>query len=695
MYKQAFLQHAVVMLLIDAESGGIVQANTAAGEFYGLAPDALRQLHLCDISLLEPDRFRQLADEIRRGERNRFELRHRHSRGGVRDLEIEAALVNADGRQLLHAIVRDVTEQRLVEARARDQEERLNRIADNILGVVYQFELVARTGQFRMPYASPGISDIFRVKPDEVRENAAAVLDRIHPDDLESTLRSIEDSGRSLMPWHRELRLYFPPEDGRPERTEWIEGHGTPQSTADGNVLWHGFISLITKRKKLEDQLVRQAYYDALTALPNRTLFHDRLAHAINLARRSKRRIAVLYMDLDGFKDINDGWGHAAGDQVLRVVAERITSNLRAGDTVARLGGDELVVIAEGLDHPNHATVIASKLRDLFHAPIDVDHRQFTVHTSIGISIFPDDGDSAESLLQHADAALYRAKGRGGNQWAFSSPELADSASERIIINTELKRAIESEGLGVALQPLIRLQDGAAVGMEALARWYHHQHGWIAPARFIPVAESTGLIHQLGEWVLRAACIHAAGWSTDDSRQRIAVNVSIRQLQSPEFVGKVRSILADTGLDPARLELEITESAFADDNPHIISRLNSLRADGVTLAIDDFGTGFSSLQYLKRLPVDRLKIDRCFVHDLPHDAHNHAIVRAIVTLARDFGLELTAEGVETREQATFLASVGCETVQGYYYGQPQLMDAPGTAAYTARTSQETSPSDPP
>lgn len=496
------------------------------------------------------------------------------------------------------------------------------------------------------------------------------------------------------MPWHRELRLLFPAEDGRPERTEWIEAVGTPQLTAEDNVLWHGFISLITKRKKLEEQLIRQAYHDTLTDLPNRALFHDRLAHAIPRAQRSGRQIAVLYMDLDGFKDINDGWGHAAGDELLRVLAARITSGLRAGDTVARLGGDELVVIAEGLKHANQAAVIAAKLRSLFHQPIPVEQQQFMVHTSIGISIYPTDGTTAETLLQRADAALYLAKEMGGNQWVFFSPELQNSATERTIITAELKQAIEKGQLEIALQPIIRLPDKTAVGMEALARWHHPEHGWISPSRFIPVAESTGLIHPLGEWVLRTACAHAASWSVEDTRKRIAVNVSIRQLQSPDFIGLVLSTLADTGLAPAALELEITESAFVDDDQQIIKALNTLRAEGVTLAIDDFGTGFSSLQYLKRLPVDRLKLDRCFVQNLPGDQHNQAIVRAVIALARDLRLELTAEGIETQGEADFLSSVSCEMVQGFYYGEPQSLMDPCAADRTPALSENADDSQP-
>lgn len=590
-------------------------------------------------------------------------------------------VLGKDDALLLHLMVRDIGRQRALELRARQQEERLEHIADNILGVVYQLEREAHTGQFRMPYASPGIQDIFRVAPRRVRHDASPIMDRIHPDDREAVIRSIEDSGRTLMPWHREFRLRFPSEDNEPETVEWVEAHGTPQRTNGDNIVWHGFISLITRRKRLEQQLIRQAYFDALTGLPNRVLFQDRLVHAINLARRSKRHIAVLYMDLDGFKDINDGWGHAAGDDVLRRIAQRLTVNLRAGDTVARMGGDELVVIAEGLESPDHATAIAAKLRDLFQEPVSTPYRTFSLRASIGISLYPDDDDAADSLLQLADAALYQAKERGGDQWAFASPTLADSASERMVMNSDLQQALDSGTLSIALQPQIRIRDLTPVGAEVLIRWRHPEYGWISPTRFIPVAESSGVIHQLGHWVLRAACAHAASWAQDDTRRRLAVNVSVKQLQAPDFVDQVRAILRDTGLSPTALELEITESAFAGDNQRIIQQLNALRSDGVTLAIDDFGTGFSSLQHLKHLPVDRLKIDRCFVHDLPRDPRNQAIVRAIITLARDFGLSLTAEGVESREEATYLESLGCETVQGFSYGQPELvpLHLPATA----------------
>jgi len=427
----------------------------------------------------------------------------------------------------------------------------------------------------------------------------------------------------------------------------------------------------ITERKELESSLWNQAHFDALTALPNRSLLHDRLTHALTRVARTRAMLGVFYVDLDGFKDINDAYGHGVGDQVLRASAERLSHRVRAADTLARLGGDELVAVVEGISSPDEADAFASKLLDALREPIPAAGLSFQLRASIGIALSSSGEETPEGILSQADAALYDAKSQGGNQWAYYTPALTARAQRRIHLEGALRHALDTDPgqLGLAVQPIRNVADEQVLGHEALVRWEHPQEGWVPPHEFLAVAESTGLMSRLGRLVLEAA----ATWAVHHSSGRIAVNVSPDELAADGFTATCRGILERTGLPAHRLELEITEGGLMRQDEATLARLDALRRAGVSIAIDDFGTGYSSLQYIKALPVDRLKIDRSFVAGVADDPDNRAIVAAALTVAEHFGLEVVAEGVERAEDACALARIGVREMQGYHCGRPALV----------------------
>ena len=444
--------------------------------------------------------------------------------------------------------------------------------------------------------------------------------------------------------------------------------------------------------KESEAKLHRLAHHDALTDLPNRLLLNARLEHSVQHAQRTGSKVAVLFLDLDHFKKINDSLGHPAGDRLLQLVAERLLVCVRSEDTVARLGGDELTVVLGSLEDAWYAATIAQEILTSLSEPFELEGQDVFVSASIGISMFPDDGQDVTALLKNADAAMYMAKSEGRNRYHFYSRELTSGACEALALETELHHALERGEFFLQFQPQISLASGAIVGVEALLRWRHPEIGLISPVRFIPIAEESGFIVDIGRWVLRNACEQARAWQVDGLKFfRIAVNLSGRQLEQASIVHDVRDVLNDSGLDPSRLELELTESSVMKHEKRMARTLHELRQLGTTIAIDDFGTGYSSLSYLKRYPFDRLKIDRSFVRDIPKNPSDVAFAKAIVALGHSLDLSVIAEGVETREQRDLLTSIGCDEMQGFLYSAPRtadelppLLSAPISSASQAR-----------
>ncbi len=428
----------------------------------------------------------------------------------------------------------------------------------------------------------------------------------------------------------------------------------------------------VSETNRLIERLAYQAHHDELTGLPNRTLLMDRINHAIAHARRLNEQIAVLFIDLDNFKKINDGLGHSQGDALLMAVADRLKGIIRETDSVARIGGDEFVVLYENLNYSGGVAILAGKLLDVLAKPFQIDDHKIYLSCSIGISLYPKDGHDVETLLKHADTAMYRAKELGRNNFQFFSQTMNERIVEQLGLEKALRHALEHEALELYYQPQVHLATGKIVGVEALVRWEHPEIGRVSPAKFIPLAEETGLIIPLGEWVLRQACRQLKVWQANRKFPiSMGINLSPRQFADANLLTMIRHIMDDTEVEPASLKLEITEGVLLHDFEHSIKFLKYFRDLGGAISIDDFGTGYSSLSYLKKIPADQLKIDQSFVSSIVEDPHTKAITQAIVTMAHAIGLDVVAEGVESQKQLEILKVQRCDEVQGFFISHPQ------------------------
>jgi len=548
----------------------------------------------------------------------------------------------------------------------RESEDRFRQMAESIGDV---FWLSDPQRQLAL-YISPAFERIWQMPVSEIYADWRAWLRHVHEDDREplrhamNTLRPDEEGEfeyRVCPPGgetrHVVMRVYVV-RDG--------QGHDVRRA---------GVVQDVTERKAQEARIEHLAYHDGLTGLPNRTMLMDRLGLALSQAQRLEQQVAVIYIDLDRFKPVNDSLGHAVGDRLLQEIARRLRATLRENDTVARVGGDEFQVVVCNVAGATGAARIAEKLMRALAEPFTLEGQELHVTASLGVSLFPRDGASGELLLKFADIALYEAKGEGRNAYRFFSPEMNAQAHGRLRLENDLRRAVERDELELHYQPQLDLAIGEVCAVEALVRWRHPERGLVLPNQFIPMAEETGLVLGIGEWVLGEACRQVAQWQRDglvsgSAPLRVAVNISARQLQRPGLDGAVRRALAQSGLPAECLELEITESSVMLDPQHAQSVLQSLRELGVQLSIDDFGTGYSSLAYLKRLPLDRLKIDRSFIGGIPTDSDDAAIVETIIVMTHKLGLRVIAEGVETLEQRLQLVRQGCDEMQGFLLAHP-------------------------
>ena len=427
----------------------------------------------------------------------------------------------------------------------------------------------------------------------------------------------------------------------------------------------------VLEHQKTQEQIKYIAYHDTLTGLPNRNLLNELLVHSITLAERNNKCMAVLFLDIDGFKMINDSKGHGMGDQILQEVAERLLKTLRKSDVIARHGGDEFIVIIEELDNCSGVELIANKIINCFQEPFHLENQDYFLTTSVGVAVYPADGQTPDMLIKNADIAMYKAKENGKNQYLFCTPVMKDVANEMMELSTNLYRAIEKNELELYYQPQLSCHNNQIMGVEALIRWRHPVMGLISPAKFIPIAEKTGLILPIGEWVLRTACQQNKKWQEQGlPKIRMGVNLSLRQFHNNDLLNLVEAVLKETKLAPQYLELEITETIAMKEKSYIINTLNAFRQIGVSIAIDDFGTEYSSLSYLKHLPVDRLKVAMQFIRGIGIDHKDEALAKGIIVLAKSIGMNVIAEGVETKEQLEFLKNHNCDEIQGYYFFKP-------------------------
>jgi len=561
---------------------------------------------------------------------------------------------------LMISTVQDVTDRKLAEEALRESERRYQIMAESSPVGIFRTDL---NGRCR--YVNRRWREIAGMTADRAASEGWLVA--VHPDDREQVTSTWRFSVEERRTFRVECRFKRPG-----GLTTWVFVQAEPVfDSYDELTGYIGSVTDISDRKRNEEEIRQLAYYDALTRLPNRAFFLEQLQRALGSARRTGARVALLFCDLDNFKDVNDTLGHDTGDLLLKGIAERLSSCIRKGDTLSRLGGDEFVLLLPAVAGDREAASVARKIKRTMARPFDLDGNEVFTATSIGIALFPDDGRDTQTLMKHADMAMYAAKSRGRNRYQFFSEDMNRRMQDRMQLESGLRQALELGQFSLVYQPQYELATGKLIGTEALLRWNHPERGRIPPSRFIPLAEETGLIHPIGEWVLRTACEQAREWQElGFADLRVAVNISGRQFVEEGLVDLVRRVLADTGVAPHLLELEITENVLMQDTDVAIATLEALRADGVKLTIDSFGTGYASLLYLKQLPVDRVKISRVFVRDIATNRADAAIAEAVINLARSLDLVAVAEGVESEAQAQVLRRLGCPQVQGFHFDRP-------------------------
>ena len=655
----------------DPRANGLVWSS-GLYDLTGLPAGSVTNVEVGRAGIFDEDRAHYL-EARRKVDGTIVEYRWHHPDGGVRWLRSRMRRqVTASGATVDFAVVQDITNEHVITEALQEKLDFIQAITARTPGIVFQFRR-RPGGSFEFPFVSDAVRDIYEVTPEYFMAHPELILRHQHPDDVLSMTQSLKVSGLALAPWRQEYRLRF--DDGR---VRWLYGDAVPEREADGAILWTGFVTDITERKNAEVEIQRLAFYDALTGLPNRRLLIDRLQHALAMNERDRDHLsgALLFIDLDNFKDLNDTLGHDVGDVLLKLVGERIVQCVRAVDTVSRFGGDEFVVMLEKLEsEPVHAAAhveaVARKILVALNHSYDIGGHDHHSTPSIGIALFQDQHVSVEELLKRADLAMYQAKAAGRNTLRFFDPDMQAVVAARSALEFDLRQGLLRKELLLYYQPVVN-QHGAVVGAEALVRWMNPQRGMISPGEFIPLAEATGLILPLGEWVLEQACAQLKVWSAhlDTDHLTLAVNVSARQFRQPEFASQILLMLEATGANPARLKLEITESLLVTDVDDAIRKMTELRNVGVRFALDDFGTGYSSLAYLKRLPLEQLKIDQSFVRDVLTDPNDAVIAQTVLALGQSLGLTVVAEGVETEGQRNFLLHHGCKVFQGYLFGKP-------------------------
>ena len=658
--------------IITITPGGIIHSfNRGAERIFGYrAEEVIGQL----FTLIMPERFREqcmlglrryLETHESRVIGGTIELIGLRNDGGEFPVELSLGEVQEDGDRLFAAIIRDITERKRSEEALR-QLSRQNEMVLNSAGEgIFGLDLQGKT-----TFINPAAARMTGWDIDEL--SGQRLHDFLHhskPDGTpypseECPIYAVFKTGATLS---RDNEVFWR-KDGTHFPVEYVS---TP--IVEGDKILGAVVTFkdITERKALEKKLQYQAFHDPLTDLPNRALFMDRLGHALARAGQQASEVAVLFTDLDNFKVINDSLGHKAGDQLLVAVAERLKACLRPVDTVARLGGDEFTLLLEGVTGVSDAARVAERIAQELRAPFALEAQEVFATTSTGIAVSSSAQGQPTDLLRHADLAMYRAKSKGKACYEVFEPSMSIDALERLELETELRRALGREEFRVYYQPEILLESGDIVGMEALVRWEHPEHGLLLPQEFLPIAEESNLIMPIGQWVLREACKQLRTWQEQYPNIAplvMSVNLSTREFFQPSLIAE---ILRETGVDPRTLQLEITEGAVAYDNAQNANNtLWNLKTLGVQLAIDDFGMGYSSLSYLKRFPVDLLKIDRSFVRELGKDLKDTKIVAAIIHLAGALDLKVIAEGVETAEQVEQLRKMECDMVQGSYFSKP-------------------------
>jgi len=654
-YHQLFEESAAVKLALDPENGKIVDANKAAEEFYGYSRNQLLSMKITDINTRS---WAEISAEIENAANEKrlcFNFKHRLASGEIRDVEVYSGPVDLGGKTILYAIVHDITDR-------KKSEESLRRFT-SIFEASSEAVMVVDSDN-RIVAINPAFTDITGYALHEVEGKNPRIMASGRHDDAfyREMWRSLETYGY----WQGEI---WDKRKNGEVFPEWL----TINTIYDeqGNVRERvALFSDITKKKEAEEQVWRQANFDDLTKLPNRSMFRDRLDFEIRKASRSGHAFALLFIDLDRFKEVNDTLGHEAGDRLLVEAAKRIASSVRDSDTVARLGGDEFTVILSDLPGDAHVENMATTIIQRLSEPFHLGKEQAYISGSIGITLYPSDAQQSSELIKNADQAMYVAKDLGKNRFAYFTPELQEAALERMKLTGELRNALSNGELQLAFQPIVALGTNSIVKAEALLRWANPRRGAVSPTEFIPLAEETGLIHEIGDWVFREAARWAKRWQERRENFQVSLNVSPVQLMVQSGGHSWPDHLSEIGLSGQSIVVEITEGVLLNASEAVAERLAHLRKAGIQIAIDDFGTGYSALGYLKKFDIDYLKIDRSFISGIENDSDDLALSMAIVAMAHSLSMEVVAEGVETEGQRAILPSIRCDYAQGYLYARP-------------------------
>ncbi len=651
-------------ILFIGSDGRIKDVNQAATTLYGYTYQELLNLNVRDLCV--PEVRAEVASLLPKAKEGlHFEFLHLTKDGRVFPVEVSSKGAILSDQPLILGIIRDITERKRAEEEIWLAKERAQVTLDSIGDAVLTTDI-----QGRIEYLNPVAEELTGWKQTEVQgeplEKAFRIVSDVSGETaLNPVLRCLQEGGIVGLANHTVLIR----RDG--ERIA-IEDSAAPIRNRDGAII--GVVLVfhdVSEKRNLMRQLHHQAHHDALTGLPNRLLFNEHLSRALAQAKYRQGKLAVLFLDLDRFKLINDTMGHNSGDLLLKKVAKLLRRGLREGDIIGRQGGDEFLLLLPELEQERDAAVVAKKILRLLSVPYYLEGNTVFMTPSIGISLYPTDGEDMETLIKQADTAMYHAKEQGRNNYQFFREELNARVHERLAIENQLRQALERMEFLFHYQPQVDLASGAIIGLEALIRWQSPERGLVFPGIFIPIAEETDLIVPIGERALRNACIQSRLWQEKGyPARRIAVNISARQFRQPQFMETVAGILEESGLAPEWLELEITESIAMEDGDVSVAQLRKLKELGVRIAIDDFGTGFSSLNYLRRLPIDVLKIDQSFVRDIGSDRNGEAVIVGIIQLAKKLQLEVIAEGVETEEQMAFLKAEHCDGMQGFLFSRP-------------------------
>lgn len=659
-YQKLFESIPDGVALIDMATLKAVEFNYAVHSCLGYTAEEFAKLTVLDYEAIEsPQETSNRAKRIQQNGFDSFETIHRAKNGKLIDISISVSAVNISGETYMMAIYRDISEQKAKEKELYQKDENFN--TAQALAHIGSWTLNMQTNILEWS------DETYRIFGMEIGSpiSYGILLEHIYHEDVEMIAKAWEEAMLTKS-YDMEHRISVNGE------IKWVHESVKFEIDESGNITNAiGTTQEITQRKLYEHRLETLANYDTLTGLVNRSYFVSHLEKSIKQAERTNNRTALLMFDLDRFKDVNDSYGHNAGDELLQQVAERFSARLREGDIVGRLGGDEFAVVLQNITHTEDAGRLAQEMIE----SLSVDYRlsggiSIHISSSVGIVLFPDNAEDAYTLLQYADAALYRSKSEGRGTYRYYTDELTNLARKRLECEKDLRNAIINSEFEVYYQPQVHIKSGRILGAEALIRWHHPERGMVSPVEFIPIAEDTGLISEIGEWVLNETCRQGKIWLDLGHRLTLAVNLSAYQVRHTNVPLIVENALKKSGYHADKLELELTESALMQREEEAVQMLHVLRAKGIRLAIDDFGTGYSSLSYLKRFPIDVLKIDKSFIDDIPYDSDDMAIVTAIIAMGKALNFQVLAEGVEQTEQLEFLRENGCAMYQGYLKSKP-------------------------